>query len=178
MKSLENELHGSIDGWSAFVSDHADVVASLLSNLISQVSSAHAHISHAITVVICSIGAVIPLVLRCICLSQICAEERIQPGSDSPIPISAMHRPFGVDCYLARLTNVPYRKRSFAHCMDELKLHVGKCMSLRGVIVETRPVSLECCYEVRQCPPSEHATCNPIIHRELGLLHNTSNGLL
>ncbi len=100
-------------------------------------------------------------------LVQICLEEKLEPGCDSTAPLPL--RPGGIRSHLARLSNVPYRKRSLHHCMEDLKSHVGKLLTVRGVVLKTGPLSNECHHQTRQCPKNSHkSSCSPLLHREIG----------
>jgi len=70
-------------------------------------------------------------------------------------------RPGGIHCHLARLVNVPYAKRSLYQCMEELKLHVGKLMSVRGVVLSTGAVVTERAFQVVHCT-GEDSRSNPL----------------
>lgn len=102
-------------------------------------------------------------------ISQICYEEGVLPGCDSPTALQ--HRPGGSRCHLARLSSVPYRKRSLFRCMEELKQHVGKTMSVRGVVSKLYPLAVVRTFTQLRCPFNEGAsapTCVPPTNKQLG----------
>ena len=91
------------------------------------------------------------------------------PGCESARPLQPA--PGGPSCHLALLSNVAYRRRSLQHCMEDLKTHVGKLITVRGVVAKTGPLSNEPVYKVMQCPCHEHnedATCVPPANRQIG----------
>ena len=160
MGALEEELHGSITGWRAFVSKSNREAIAIVSAVVAKVCATARFATPRAR------GQTAELI-RPFCFDiavQICEEER---GDDD---VAALHSPprlpFGLPCSV-HAVNVPSLS-SMRRCVDEnLQSHLGRCINLRGIVMEVHPVTFGRLNQL-VCPPGSKDKCSPVVHRQLG----------
>ena len=170
MGALEEELHGSITGWRAFVSEFNREAIAIVSAVVVKVcatslgempSSKRMQVVELTRPFCCDVTV------------QICEEER---GDDD---VAALHSPprlpFGLPCSV-HAVNVPSLS-SMRRCVDEnLQSHLGRCINLRGIVMEVHPVTFGSLNQL-VCPPGSKGKCSPAVHRQLGQQHKCNSSL-